>query len=103
MDSATLLQTLLLTPLVAAIISASFFRRSRWGAPIVSVTAAGVILILSLQLLLGLDPANPTATASFPGFTVGSFKELETWGVVGFLQCLLVVFKANILSIALNV
>lgn len=82
MDNATLLQSLLLTPLVAAIISALFFRRSRWGAPVVSVTAAGIILVLSLTLLLGLDPANPTALASFPGFTVGSFKELETFGLM---------------------
>ena len=82
MDNATLLQTILLTPLVAAAISALFFRRSRWGAPVVSVAAAGVILALSLQLLLGLDPANPTATASLPGFTIGSFKELETFGLM---------------------
>ena len=81
MDNETLLRVILLTPLVAAVISAFFFRRSRVIAPAISVTAAGVILFASLALLFGLDPANPTASATLPGFTLGSFTELETIGL----------------------
>lgn len=81
MDNATLLQIILLTPLAAAIVSAFFFRRSRVIAPAISVTAAGVILVSSIALLLGLDPANPTASATLPGFALGSFTELETIGL----------------------
>ena len=82
MDNATLLQLILLTPLASAVICALFFRRSRNGAPIVSVAAAGAILVFSVMLLLGLDSANPSASASLPGFTLGSFKELETFGLM---------------------
>ncbi len=81
MDNATLLQTILLTPLVAAVISALYFRRSRWGAPIISCVAAGTIMLLSLKLLLGLDPENPAAFAEFPGFTIGTFTELKNFGL----------------------
>lgn len=81
MDNETLLRVILLTPLVAAVVSAFFFRRSRVIAPAISVTAAGVILFASLALLFGLDPANPTASATLPGFTLGSFTELETIGL----------------------
>ncbi len=81
MDNETLLRVILLTPLVAAIVSAFFFRRSRVVAPAISVAAAGVIMVASLALLLGLDPANPTAHASLPGFALGGFKELETFGL----------------------
>ncbi|MCD8284470.1 MAG: NADH-quinone oxidoreductase subunit L [Opitutae bacterium] len=82
MDNATLLQLILLTPIIAAAVSALYFRRSRWGAPIISVVAAGLILVFSLKLLLGLDPAAPTAAASLPGFTIGTFKELENFGLM---------------------
>lgn len=81
MDNETLLRVILLTPLVAAVVSAFFFRRSRVVAPAISVTAAGVILFASLALLLGLDPANPTASATLPGFALGGFTELETIGL----------------------
>lgn len=81
MDNEILLRVILLTPLVAAVVSAFFLRRSRVLAPIVSVSAAGVILVASLALLLGLDPANPTASATLPGFSLGGFKELETIGL----------------------
>ncbi len=81
MDNETLLRVILLTPLVAAIVSAFFFRRSRVVAPAISVAAAGVITVASLALLLGLDPANPTAHATLPGFALGGFKELETFGL----------------------
>lgn len=77
MDSEILLRVILLTPLAAAAISAFFFRRSRVIAPAISVTAAGVIMIASLALLFGLDPANPSASATLPGFALGGFKELE--------------------------
>lgn len=81
MDNETLLRVILLTPLVAAVVSAFFLRRSRVLAPAVSVAAAGVILVASIALLLGLDPANPTASATLPGFSLGNFKELETIGL----------------------
>lgn len=81
MDNETLLRVILLTPLVAAVVSAFFFRRSRVVAPAISVTAAGVILFASLALLLGLDPANPTASATLPGVALGGFTELETIGL----------------------
>lgn len=81
MDNETLLRVILLTPLAAAVVSAFFFRRSRIVAPAISVTAAGVILVASLALLLGLDPANPSASASLPGFALGGFRELETIGL----------------------
>ena len=81
MDNETLLRVILLTPLVAAIVSAFFFRRSRVVAPAISVAAAGVITVASLALLLGLDPANPTAHATLPGFALGGFTELETFGL----------------------
>lgn len=81
MDNETLLRVILLTPLVAAVVSAFFFRRSRVVAPAISVTAAGIILVASIALLLGLDPANPTAHATLPGFSLGGFKELETIGL----------------------
>jgi len=81
MDNEILLRVILLTPLVAAVFSAFFLRRSRVLAPAVSVAAAGVILVASLALLLGLDPANPTASATLPGFSLGGFKELETIGL----------------------
>jgi len=81
MDNEILLRVILLTPLVAAVFSAFFLRRSRVLAPAVSVVAAGVILVASLALLLGLDPANPTVSATLPGFSLGGFKELETIGL----------------------
>ncbi len=81
MDNETLLRVILLTPLIAAVVSAFFFRRSRVIAPAISVTAAGVILFASLSLLLGLDPTNPSASATLPGFALGGFTELETIGL----------------------
>lgn len=81
MDNETLLRVILLTPLVAAVVSAFFFRRSRSVAPAISVAAAGIILVASVALLLGLDPENPTAYATLPGFSLGGFKELETIGL----------------------
>ena len=81
MDNETLLRVILLTPLVAAVVSAFFFRRSRVVAPAISVAAAGVIMVASLALLLGLDPENPTASATLPGFALGGFAELETIGL----------------------
>ncbi len=81
MDNETLLRVILLMPLVAAVVSAFFFRRSRVVAPVISVVAAGVVLVASLALLLGLDPANPVASATLPGFSLGGFKELETLGL----------------------
>ncbi len=81
MDNSTLLQLILLTPLVSTAICALYFRRSRWGAPIISVVAAGLILVFSLQLLLGLDPTNLQASAQLPGFTIGTFRELEHFGL----------------------
>lgn len=77
MDNETLLRVILLTPLVAAVVSAFFFRRSRVAAPAISVAAAGVILVASLALLFGLDSANPTASATLPGFALGGFRELK--------------------------
>lgn len=77
MDNETLLRVILLTPLVAAVVSAFFFRRSRVAAPAISVAAAGVILVASLALLFGLDSANPTASATLPGFALGGFQELK--------------------------
>lgn len=77
MDNETLLRVILLTPLVAAVVSAFFFRRSRIAAPAISVAAAGVILVASLALLFGLDSANPTASATLPGFALGGFQELK--------------------------
>ena len=43
LDPAVLMPTILLVPLVAAIISAFFLRRSKHGAAVVSVTACGVV------------------------------------------------------------
>jgi NADH-quinone oxidoreductase subunit L len=48
-----LLWSLLALPLASALVSALFFRRSRWGAPVVSCVAAGGVLAVALVLLLG--------------------------------------------------
>lgn len=55
MNPETAFQLLLGAPLAAAAISALFLRQSRWGAPVLSLAAAGTILWVSLQLLLGWD------------------------------------------------
>lgn len=83
LDPAVLMPTILLVPLVAAIISAFFLRRSKHGAAVVSVTACGVVLLASLALLFQLNGGNGVwAEASLPGFTIGTFTELETFGLM---------------------
>ncbi|MDR1498189.1 MAG: NADH-quinone oxidoreductase subunit L [Puniceicoccales bacterium] len=54
-----LLWVLLLTPLGASVISAFFLRRSRWGAPVLSLAASAVVLGAVLQLFAGFDTGNP--------------------------------------------
>ncbi|MDR2982730.1 MAG: NADH-quinone oxidoreductase subunit L [Puniceicoccales bacterium] len=70
----TLLSTLLLAPLGAAAVSGLLFRRSRWGAPILSCTAALVVLVCSLKLLLTLDITQGAYHFSLPWLELGNFK-----------------------------
>ncbi len=73
MTPETAFQTLLGAPLAAAAISALFFRRSRWGAPVLSLAAAGTILWVSLQLLLGWDGHEALHT-SYTWFKLGDLE-----------------------------
>lgn len=68
-----LLFALLTIPLVSAVISGLFFRRSRWGAPIVSCTAALAILVVAVKLLFSLAPGE-TLHFSRNWLTLGSFE-----------------------------
>ncbi|MCR5183274.1 MAG: NADH-quinone oxidoreductase subunit L [Opitutales bacterium] len=83
-DPGFLMPAILLLPLAAAVFSAFFLRRSKHGAAIVSVTACGLVLAMSLLLLLSVAPAENgiLAEASLPGFVVGSFKELSSFGLM---------------------
>ncbi len=71
MEPQTAFATLLLAPLGAAALSALFFRRSRWGAPALSLAAAATILFVSLSLLLNWD--GKPLTASHEWFKLGDF------------------------------
>lgn len=73
MTPETAFQTLLGAPLAAAAISALFFRRSRWGAPVLSLAAAATILWVSLSLLLGWDAHEPLRV-SHTWFKLGDFE-----------------------------
>ncbi|MDR2863773.1 MAG: NADH-quinone oxidoreductase subunit L [Puniceicoccales bacterium] len=70
-----LLWLLLLAPLGAAAVSAAFFRRSRWGAPVLSCAAALTVLGAALALFTAL-PAEMEKPLrfSYPWLTLGSFK-----------------------------
>ncbi|MDR3228065.1 MAG: NADH-quinone oxidoreductase subunit L [Puniceicoccales bacterium] len=69
-----LLWVLLLTPLAAAVLSAAFLRRSRWGAPVLSLAAAAVVLVASVALLFSLDAAAPLLRVSYPWLALGTFR-----------------------------
>lgn len=73
MDTETAFLTLLGAPLAAAAISALFFRKSRWGAPALSLAAAFTILWVSLELILGWDGKNPVHL-QYSWFTLGEFE-----------------------------
>src|SRR6476619_1836281 len=73
MDTETAFLTLLGAPLAAAAISALFLRKSRWGAPVLSLVAAFTILWMSLELLFGWDGSKPL-TLSYSWFTLGTFE-----------------------------
>jgi len=64
---------LLGAPLLSAALAALFFRKSRWGAPILSLAAAATILWFSLDLLFAWNGVNPMH-ASFEVFRLGDFS-----------------------------
>lgn len=64
---------LLGAPLASALISALLFRKSRWGAPVLSLAAAATILWASLNLLFAWNGVNPMH-ASFELFRLGSLS-----------------------------
>lgn len=73
MSPETAFQTLLLTPLGAAALSALFFRKSRWGAPVLSLAAALTIMVTSLLLIFGWDGIRPLEL-DYTWLTLGDFR-----------------------------
>lgn len=69
-----LLWIILLLPLVAAALSALFFRKGHTGAPLLSCLAAAGVLAASLKLLFSLEPGGVPLHFFYEWLTLGSFK-----------------------------
>ena len=65
------LYAMVFTPLAAAFFGAVFFRRSKWGAAVLSVASAALALALALRVMLS---GAGDFSSSFELFKLGNFK-----------------------------